>query len=422
MKRRLFPTLLASILCLASILTGCQKNEAPPFSKDKKAELTIAYTNENAFLKRYGNLFNQEYPNIRLSIVSTIPLVTKKLSVENWVQQNKFDIIYLPPDLVKEMAERNDLQDLDLWIKRDSFPLEEYIPQVIEYARSIGNGKLYGLPPTFYGQAIAFNKDLFEAYHIEYPQKGMTWEDLLRLSGKFPKDDGRGNTLFGLGTNDSSSFEFMLKVGFGQGLTMMQGNPPQAIVSSDSWKQIWQLTLPLLKSGLLINSSDLNTYMNTFLAGKQAMAVVTYEEYKQLAAQKKATFQWALAPFPVNPNQSGNNDTLLIDGLYAVSAQSTEKEAAWELVKFLNSRTIAKWNYRSLYGFSTLQNELSTNQEERERLSAMYALRQSYHPMGEVPVELVDKANAVIKSILDGGQSLEEALHQLQNEAQQIPK
>lgn len=92
------------------------------------------------------------------------------------------------------------------------------------------------------------------------------------------------------------------------------------------------------------------------------------------------------------------------------------------MVKFLNSRTVAKWNYRSLYGFSTLQNEMSTNQEERERLSVMYALRQSYHPMEEVPSQLVDKANAAIQSILDGGKSLEEALEQLQNEVQQLPK
>ncbi|WP_241734716.1 ABC transporter substrate-binding protein [Paenibacillus alvei] len=398
---------------------GCQQSDAPPFSKDKKAELTIAYTNENAFLKRYGNLFNQEYPNIRLSIVSTIPLVTKKLSVENWVQHNKFDIIYLPPELVKEMAKRNDLQELDLWIKRDSFPLDAYIPQVIEYARSIGNGKLYGLPPTFHGQAIAYNKDLFDTYHIEYPHEGMTWEDLLHLAGKFPKENGHGNSLISFATNDPSPFEFMLKVGFGQNLTITQGNPSKATVASDPWKQIWELTLPLLNSGQLINSPDLNAYMNAFLAGKQAMAVVTYEEYKQLAARKKSSFQWALAPFPVRPN---HNDTLLIDGLYAVSAQSTEKEAAWELVKFLNSRTVAKWNYRSLYGFSTLQNEMSTNQEERERLSVMYVLRQSYHPMEEVPSQLVDKANAAIQSILDGGKSLEDALKQLQNEVQQLPK
>lgn len=419
MKRKLFPTLLVSIPCLAILLMGCQKSDAPPFSKDKKAELTIAYTNENAFLKRYGNLFNQEYPNIRLSIISTKPLVTKKLSVENWVRQNKFDIIYLPPELVKEMAKRNDLQELDLWIKRDSFPLDAYIPQVIEYARSIGNGKLYGLPPTFHGQALAYNKDLFDAYHIEYPHEGMTWEDLILLANKFPKEDGNGNSLIALATSDPSPFEFMLKVGFGQNLAITQGNPSKATVASDPWKQIWELTLPLLNSGQLINSSDLNAYMNAFLAGKQAMAMVTYEEYKQLAARKKSSFQWALAPLPVSPNHS---DTLLIDGLYAVSAQSTEKEAAWELVKFLNSRTVAKWNYRSLYGFSTLQNELSTNQEERERLSVMYALRQSYHPMEEVPSQLVDKANAAIQSILDGGKSLEDALKQLQNEVQQLPK
>ncbi|GAC41766.1 periplasmic component [Paenibacillus popilliae ATCC 14706] len=342
--------------------------------------------------------------------------------MENWVKQNKFDIIYLPPDILKEMADRNDLQPLDLWIQRDSFPLDDYIPQVVDYVRSIGSGKLYGLPPSFYGQAIAYNKDLFDAYHIKYPHEGMTWEDLLRLAGRFPAKDEHGNALIGLATHAPSSFEFMLKVGFGQGLTMMQGNPPSAAVASDSWKQIWKLTLPLLQGGQLMNNSDSNTYMDAFHAGQQAMAVVNYEEYKPLAGKKELSFQWSLAPFPTHPAQPDNNDTLQIDGLYAVSAQSADKEAAWELVKFLNSRTVAKWDYRSLFGFSTLQSEVSTNQEERERLSAMYALRQTYRPVERVPSELIGKANTAIQGILDGSHTLEEALDQLQRDSQQLIK
>jgi hypothetical protein len=81
------------------------------------------------------------------------------------------------------------LYELDAAIEQDSeFSLEGILPGAIQKMRSMGDGKLYDLAPTFSSDAIFYNKKLFEEYGVPLPQDGMIWNDLLLLAERFLAD------------------------------------------------------------------------------------------------------------------------------------------------------------------------------------------------------------------------------------------
>lgn len=404
-------TLLGMIL-----ISGCSK-ETTSFTKDKNVTLDVGYTKEEHFKQRYSALLEDDYPNLRVNVVSTKELLTPDTNPVQWVKENQVDLIYLPSELMDSFVQEGLLADIGPLIQKDDFDLERFIPSVIELTKAYGNGKIYGLPTNFYGSAIVYNKDLFDKYKIQYPEDQMTWESILLLSSKFPSTDS-GN-IKGISLKNTNLLDLILHIGQTSRLKAYDHQQQQVSFNGESWIPIWENAIQAYTNGALDINADQNSYLAPFLAGERAMAVVSYDDYKRLE-QEKLPFDWSTVTMAIDPAQADQSDSIRVPGFFAILNSSDDLDAAWELLKFFSSEDVARWEYRSDYGFSSLLEQVVSKVEDREKVTPFYKLSPRIdHDHDLLPNELLTISQQTLDQILNHTLSVQEGLNLLQTKADQ---
>ncbi len=408
--------ILFSLLSLL-IIAGCSKETVIPFPKEKSITIDVGYTQEEHFKRRYASLLDSEYPNMVVNVVSTKELLKPDINPTQWLLKNQVDLIYIPSELLESFVQEGLLTDIEPLMKQDTFDLQQFVPGVIELTREYGNGKLYGLPSSFYSSAIVFNKDLFDKYKIEYPQDQMNWEEILLLTSRFPSSD---SSIKGISLKYPNLFDFILHIGKTAELKAYNQHQHQFTLNAKSWVSIWDKVIKVNKTGALDLNPDLNSYFIPFLSGERAMAVISYDEYKRLE-QEKPSFKWSTVTMPVNPSQPNQSDSLRLSGVFAIPNSSDNKEAAWELMKFFNSEEVARWEYRSDYGFSSLMDQIISNEDNRETVTPFYKLSPLVDQGNDtLPTEINAISEEIINKISNQSLTVQEGLDILQNEAEKV--
>ncbi|WP_411675168.1 ABC transporter substrate-binding protein [Cohnella faecalis] len=171
---------------LADIARGKQAN-APASAhewQDEEIRLSIQYFNKNSFMFEFGNRFAVLHPKVQFDIPPE-PESYELEEYKQWLVKNKPDIVQVPLNLLKPLADEGLLLPLDERIQRDGFALEAFHAPVIQTIREAGAGKLYGFAPYFDTAALYYNRTLFERNGVKLPTDRMSWEDVLRLASRF---------------------------------------------------------------------------------------------------------------------------------------------------------------------------------------------------------------------------------------------
>ena len=87
------------------------------------------------------------------------------------------DIFYVDVYFFEELAGKNILLPLDLFIKKDNFNLNAYFEPLVNAFKY--NERVYGIAKDFSTLAFFFNKEIFDKYGVPYPTSEDTWFDLL---------------------------------------------------------------------------------------------------------------------------------------------------------------------------------------------------------------------------------------------------
>ncbi|MEF2969139.1 extracellular solute-binding protein [Paenibacillus sp. M1] len=391
MRRRLF-TFLAIYLM---ILPGCARGNAPLEIKEKSLELNIGYFSQKHFEDRYASLMALEYPNLQYSIVPTGDIEKGKTTLSDWFEEHQVDLIYLPAQQFQEAANLGLLQNLDLYVERDSFPVEALVPSVADLTRQYGNGELYGLAPTFYGSALVYNRQIFDQYGVAYPEDRMTWKEIVSLASQFPK---------GLTLPYRSAADWLIDIGRTEDLQAYNEQTDSITLNSPSWTSILESVQEPLKQGN-IAFNDINK--NSFIAEKYAMAVVGYDDFKVLE-QQGSEIKWKLVTMPVNPLTPETDHHVSLAGVWAIPSHSPQTDAAWELIRFFVSDRVAEWEYRSVYGFSALASHTSLGQPDSS-IEAFYKQQPLIKNSG-VPEQVYLLLDETVEQILSGGKTVRQAL------------
>ncbi|MDF2671310.1 MAG: hypothetical protein K0R67_3616, partial [Paenibacillus sp.] len=149
------------------------------FDSVTERTLKVQVFHRDTFMRQYGEAYVIKHPNMTIEAIETMGMSTTES--DSKVQA---DVLYLPITAYRQMAQEGLLYPLDAFIQKDRYDLEAFRPGIIPFLRESEGGKLYGLAATFSGQAIYFNKDLFNRYSIPYPTDQMSWEQLLQLAAR----------------------------------------------------------------------------------------------------------------------------------------------------------------------------------------------------------------------------------------------
>lgn len=83
-------------------------------------------------------------------------------------------------------------------IGKYSFDLERFDPGFIQAIRSYAGGEeLWALPNNMTRYALHYNKEIFDLFGVDYPEEGMTWQEVISLASQVSGERG-GQDYMGL--------------------------------------------------------------------------------------------------------------------------------------------------------------------------------------------------------------------------------
>ncbi|MNW37652.1 Bacterial extracellular solute-binding protein [compost metagenome] len=356
---------LTSLLLISLLMIGLAGCTSLPKANTTKLKV-MTYDKENRYFNnQYGDMFHAQNGSIKIELVRP---KSKKLertasnyvqALEQSIEQEQLDVLYLNIDDYNRLSAAGFLLDLEPLVVRDHYNIDTIYPSITSFLREQGGGRLYGFAPTFQRQAIFYNMDLFDQYGIEPPHDGMTWQELIDLAGRFPTDGDEqsriygGFTCFGL-DKESPLRELGVRIGLSMGLKAVNLDTMKVTVDTEGWKQAYEQAQAALSKNVLhkgeFNTDEDFAEQQLFAKGRQAMLIEDEPSWAYSVLDYIKSGKSGVKPFRlgmvVGPVGSSNREitrdlNLNNDYVYAIRANSSNVDAAWELLKFMQGDEVA---------------------------------------------------------------------------------
>lgn len=242
------------------------------------------------------------------------------------------DLLQIGDDAVPMFVDRGAFVSLEPYINGE-FPLDTsiYLPGMLEPGN--WNGEQYLLPKDYSPMAVYYNKNLFDAAGVPYPQDGWTWEDFLSTAQALTVRDGDTTTQWGvqLPAAWTTGFEYWVAAAGGR------------LISEDGSTFVGYMDSPEVQKAVQFYADLYNLYsvapppadMNSFGGGNS--------EFDNGAAAMRIFGRWPQAGIKENPNinlgvvglpAGAKRANVLFWGGFGISALSENPEAAWRFLRY----------------------------------------------------------------------------------------
>jgi len=350
MKRRSSLVILSVLIVLSMLLAACSQTAAPvaPAANDPQAAEPAAEEPAAAkpvsikvvsFLTYDENkegaetavvaAFQAAHPEITVDF-QLLPYADYFTSLKTWIAGGTApDIASLDLAMLQEMAASGSIVDLNPMITADSYDLSAYYQSTLDMFQN--NGGQYGLPASLSNVVLYYNKNLFDAAGLPYPDDTMDWETYVENAKKLTQDTNGDGTIDVFGTARLWWPYYMLVTGatpFNADASACTLTEQNAI---DGFQAMVDLTLT---DKVAPSANDLAAQddWHMFEAGRLAMYPIgpwSISEFNDVIVD----FDWDATTLPYGP--TGEKVTFLFGNAYSMLSSSTQQEAAFEFLKFV---------------------------------------------------------------------------------------
>src|SRR5690625_648347 len=320
-------------VCLTGLLYGCTKVEQP-----EEITLYVEAHNPSYFMQNYGIPFELQNIHIRDEVTLIEPCETSN-EFEDLVMVERFE-------LYDEMVENGELALLDPFILKNSNLFSDLSydkNKAMDIFREHSDRQLYALPLYLMGFALYYNADLFDEYDVPYPTDFMSWDEMFMLASQFPLETDQGERIYGLAHSYAHyhvALAHLTVIGSRANMFMVD-DEWKMTMNTPEWAEIWNTAIPAMKSGYVDISANNDFTPNAvldypFIDGRAAMISATPDVAYQLINEKKEEerFKWNVVAGPITPEYPFTTAYSLW-GAYGMNDQSSDKEEAWELLRFI---------------------------------------------------------------------------------------
>jgi multiple sugar transport system substrate-binding protein len=243
------------------------------------------------------------------------------------------DVFAMDAPLYPDWQSRGVLLNMQPYIDKDPKTLDGIYPITLQ-AYKTADG-LYGLPRDFQTIVLYYNKDMFDAAKVPYPNDTWTYADFRAAAKKLTIDrDGDGKTdQWGFWAEALDPEPYWGPVIWAYGGDIVDISNGKTLVNSDAAKAGFQFIADmLLVDKSLPTEEQLKQYgYDGFLAGISAMGVSGHWSVPDYSAVK---FRWDVAPMPIGP---AGRATGVNSAGFVIAKDSKNPDAAWEFVKYATS-------------------------------------------------------------------------------------
>lgn len=194
------------------------------------------------------------------------------------------------------------------------------------------DGTLYCPPKDFSIMALQYNKDMFDAAGIAYPDETWTWDDLRAAAEALTGENEAGQKVLGLVT--PPNFERWLPFLYQAGGSVLNEDWTEVTFDSDEAREALEFYVGMVTDGFAGSHSmvDAGWGGEAFGQGRVAMAM----EGNWVIAYLRDQFpdlNWGTAVLPAHPD--GGRASMVFTVCYGVASNNDYPEQSWELVNFL---------------------------------------------------------------------------------------
>ncbi len=358
---------LAFVLFLMIFLSGCLGNgqqNVEEISQDNEIVLEVWHTfaaeskEEEVFMNSI-TVFETANPNVTID-VTMVPFGNADQLFMTAAQGGQApDLMRLSSDQLGAIGEvRVDgyplLEDLRPHLTpQDRQLFEERALQAMRYGDA-----LYGIPASQDCLSLIFNKALFDAQGLDYPDASWTEQDLLNAAQTLTYNDVQGLAI----PIKTAYWWFPIQEGFGGSLFDENGEPTLDSSGSSEAMQ-WMLDLEL-EHGVVATGTQIEGMKNQFISSKAAMIFDGPWNWATYEASRLNIGQTLL---PLVEESGERMSPLVTYKGWTVSKQSANKIAATELALWLSSEEVQKEFALETYTMPThvaLESDDEINQDD----------------------------------------------------------
>lgn len=329
MKAKCLLLICASVAAL--IVSGCGKPATGPapvrislFTWTKPEELRV---NQQLVAE-----FMRLHPNIKVELINEPSRRAMDKLQAMIAARNAPDVMSIHGAYFIPFADKGALLDLHPYVSRADFDLADFYPQLVELCR--WHGKLYSLPRYTSVYVLFYNRDLFDAAGLKYPDDSWTWDTYLQATRKLTRPGA-----------DAGSQQFGCLIQFwgarlypwlwANGGDLLSADRKHCTINSPECRQALQFLVDLrYKYQVTPATSAANPDQDLamFTAGKIGMMMTGAWDIQMM--HSAPGLHWDVAPLPKKKSRA----SLLGMENYAVSSTTRHPEEAWQLFSFLLSK------------------------------------------------------------------------------------
>ena len=290
-----------------------------------KSEITV--------VKQLIDEFEQKNPDIKIDLIHIPDNYFQKLHL--LIASNLApDVVFINNINSRLYIEAGKFEDLSNYINSDkNISISDFVDNA--FLPFSYKGGVYAIPRDISNLVIYYNKDLFDKYAVEYPDKNWNMQDFLSAAKNLTKDENNDGKIdvFGFGFEKKSLFWLPFLWSNGGGI--LSFDDEDIILDSEASKSALQFYADLRNKYHVspnISEQASVTTSQLFLQGKVAMHLCG--RWCSMTYKNNANFNWDVAKF----SEWNNGSIVDLDASgWGISSSSKHKAEAWKFIKFLSS-------------------------------------------------------------------------------------
>jgi multiple sugar transport system substrate-binding protein len=265
------------------------------------------------------------------------PNITVKVSVADWDSYwpklqtdlaggNAPDVFLMDGPLYPDYQTRDQLLDLNPYIAKDGFDTGGLVDLAVQDFTA-PDGHLYGLPRDLNTIALFYNKTMFDAAGLSYPDASWDWAKLTDAATKLTKTAGGKTSQWGFYTETSDMENDWSSLVWQAGGDILSADKKSVVIDTDQAAAGIQFLQDLIYKDKVMAQPVAGGSGDAFENGQAAMeANGSWLVPTHLAAGIK----FGVAPLPKGP--AGAATSVNPSGVVAYKG-SKSPDAAWEFIK-----------------------------------------------------------------------------------------
>ncbi len=240
------------------------------------------------------------------------------------------DVMFLFP--VPSYAKDGVLENLDLYIEKAGYDLNDYWPGLLDSAKYQGN--VYGFPRDIGLEVLYYNKVIFDEVGVTYPTDEWTWDDFQKALEALTKVESTGRvSRYALGMEGG---KYQLWVGQNKGAILDDfSNPSKCMLTEPEAMAGIKFFADMMNNNQAMRDANLSQAGGdaaVFQSGQVAMII---QNASRISAFNAANMNYDVAtvPIPVGGQRSAGAG----GAAWVMSSLSDDKDAAWTFLSWLQS-------------------------------------------------------------------------------------